>query len=507
MPTKKSKGRTLATVGNRKAPPPASAMTVRPPPVPNKETMSSAVYSSAMSFHMAHYPSYGFHSSASTKAPARPTVGGGSQVEKMIFARSWLVVCVMTMQPLKQRGQSSILIKNVYAIFDPSITSTSSLTCSPSMIETGVVSLPIHQSRSKTTEKSDFSRSGSQGCKGTPRLQSCKVLNSCRNISSPAPRRRLHDNIHTKDCTLPPSCHDEASFATSLGADNPYVSASAARKVARDKKIAADKKIAEEIRRKSKIKEFTRRHSELAKLEARYANNHEMGDREEELAVRCSVKKGVSCNGRADPSSINNASTSKYSSLMRVSKTSKKRNQVSSPAAHYSGCPAQDDNSTSVVEYFESGGGAKQTLALAIANSKRLSEGKNSQQEEVANLVFDDDNIDGVTHDFLPASDDDNGEYKFGNDAHGSTPLASTPPVPDETCVDKDNKDNEDNYDEESDDKVQVEVTDPATSDPASVPDTNVPALPVQHNPVVNNAKSPSVALPSSPPLAALHLL
>ncbi len=130
-----------------------------------------------------------------------------------------------------------------------------------------------------------------------------------------------------------------------------------------------DKKIVEEIRRESEIKEITCRRSELAEFEAWYASNHEMGSRKEELAVRCSVKKVYSCNGRADPSSINNASTSKYSSPMRVSKTSKKRNQVSSPAAHYSGRVAQDDTSTYVVEYFEPSEGAKQTLALAIAIS------------------------------------------------------------------------------------------------------------------------------------------
>jgi hypothetical protein len=96
-----------------------------------------------------------------------------------------------------------------------------------------------------------------------------------------------------------------------------------------------------------------------------------MGDHKEELAACCSAKKGLSRDGRADLSSANATST-KYSSPTRVSKYSKKRTQVLSPAAHYASRPSGDDNSTSVNEFFEPGGDAKETLAQATTLSNWL---------------------------------------------------------------------------------------------------------------------------------------
>ncbi len=99
-----------------------------------------------------------------------------------------------------------------------------------------------------------------------------------------------HDNIHTEDVTSPLARHTKSFIASSLGADNPHINASAARKAAQQSKIAADKKAAEEMRRASKIQEINCRQSELAKLEAQYSTNHEMGNCKEELASSRSAK-------------------------------------------------------------------------------------------------------------------------------------------------------------------------------------------------------------------------
>jgi hypothetical protein len=174
--------------------------------------------------------------------------------------------------------------------------------------------------------------------------------NRC-NLSTSATRRLPHDNIHTEDDTPPPARHNKTSIASSLGADNPYINASAARKAAQESKIAANKKAAEKMRRASKIQEINCRQSELTELEVQYSTNHEMGNRKEELAASCSAKKGCSHDGQANLSSAN-ATSIKYSSPTRVSKHSKKRAQVLSPAGHYTGCPSGDDNSTSVTEFL-----------------------------------------------------------------------------------------------------------------------------------------------------------
>jgi hypothetical protein len=245
------------------------------------------------------------------------------------------------------------LIKNVYAIFDPSTTSTSSLTHVSLTIERGSDPLPICCSKSKTSERNVPSRSGSQVRKGSPRSHSREVLNSCRNLSTSTTRRLPHDGNHTGEYFPPPSRHDEASFASSLGTNNHYISASAARKAAQEVKSAANDKAAEDMRRETEMQVINRRKSELAKMEDRFTNDHEMGDRKEEHAACHSAKKGFSRDGRANPSSVNASSTKYYSSLARVSKHLNKRTQVSSPAAHYASRPtSHDDESTSVTEFF-----------------------------------------------------------------------------------------------------------------------------------------------------------
>jgi hypothetical protein len=220
------------------------------------------------------------------------------------------------------------------------------------------------------------------------------------------------------------------SFASSLGTNNPYVSASAARKAAREVKSATDDKAAEDMRRETGMQEINCRKSKLAKMEARFTNDHKMGDCKEEHAACRSAKKGFSQDGRADPSSVNVSSTKYYSSSARMSKHSNKRTQVSSHVVHYAGRPtSRDDKSTSVTEFFKPAGGeADQTLAQAIALLYQIVSHKTPQGEVVDVNDANEDDIDGVLRDFLPASNNE-GEYKFGKEAHGMSPLASIPPI------------------------------------------------------------------------------
>jgi hypothetical protein len=105
--------------------------------------------------------------------------------------------------------------------------------------------------------------------------------------------------------------------------------------------------------------------------------------------------------------------------------------QVLSPVAHYTSRPSSDDNSTSVTESYEPGGEAEETLAQATALSNWLAAQKPPQGEAVGVNDTNDIDIHGVARDFLPASND-KGEYDFGNEAHGISPLASIPPIQNE---------------------------------------------------------------------------
>jgi hypothetical protein len=109
---------------------------------------------------------------------------------------------------------------------------------------------------------------------------------------------------------------------------------------------------------------------------------------------------------------------------------------VSSPAAHYAGRPSRD---TSVTEFFEPGVEAEETLAQATALLNQLAAQKTPQGEVVGVNDTNNDDIDEVACDFLPASNNE-GEYEFGNEAHGTSPLAPIPPIQNESSGDKDNE-------------------------------------------------------------------
>jgi hypothetical protein len=236
-------------------------------------------------------------------------------------------------------------------ILDPSTTSTSSLTHN-----TESNTLHICCLKSGTNKRNGTSRYVSCGCKGPTRLHSREALNSRQNLSTSATRLCPQDGTHTEVMSPPLTCHDETTFATFLGLENPYVSASAAKRAAQEAKIAAVTQTAKAARRASKIQEINCRRSELAEMEARLMNrfinssstDQVMGDCEGELAASHSAKKTSSQDGRAVSSSVD-AASSNYFSPARASKQSKKRTQVLSPAAHYAGrLPSGNDESTSL---------------------------------------------------------------------------------------------------------------------------------------------------------------
>jgi hypothetical protein len=88
------------------------------------------------------------------------------------------------------------------------------------------------------------------------------------------------------------------------------------------------------------LKEVCHQKEHFTDMEARLMvltqdfTNHDMGNREEEMAIHHSSKKILIDHGAALPSS-NTASSHVYASLARINRFSDKWTQVSSPAAHY----------------------------------------------------------------------------------------------------------------------------------------------------------------------------
>jgi hypothetical protein len=115
------------------------------------------------------------------------------------------------------------------------------------------------------------------------------------------------------------------------------------------------------------LKEARCQKERYAEMEARLismsqaiSTNHDMGDREEEVSACRLTKKMTSVASSATSALL-------YSSLRRVSKGSKKQNQVSSPAAHYATGHHRpntpDVEAETALAFFEPGGEAERTLA------------------------------------------------------------------------------------------------------------------------------------------------
>jgi hypothetical protein len=98
----------------------------------------------------------------------------------------------------------------------------------------------------------------------------------------------------------------------------------------------------------------------LISLSQVVSTNHDMGDREEEVFACRLTKKMTSFASSATLALL-------YSSPRKVSKGSKKQNQVSSPAAHYATGNCRPDTpdvkAETALAFFELGGEAERTLA------------------------------------------------------------------------------------------------------------------------------------------------
>jgi hypothetical protein len=105
-----------------------------------------------------------------------------------------------------------------------------------------------------------------------------------------------------------------------------------------------------------------------------------MGDREEELSARRALKKSSLKDGRA---SSNQSSGNQYSSPARQNQTSHKRNQVSSPSAHYAPNTSSSPV-TALTVYFEPGGEAEQDLRTAFLRTENITRTSGNSME-VAN--------------------------------------------------------------------------------------------------------------------------
>jgi hypothetical protein len=107
--------------------------------------------------------------------------------------------------------------------------------------------------------------------------------------------------------------------------------------------------------------------------------DHNMGYREEEAAIHRSSKKISINNGTVQPSSTA-MSSHVYAPPSRINRSSNKRTQLSSPAAHYTTggrqSPSLDEDSTALTQFFEPSGRAQQALAEEESISNHLSSPK-----------------------------------------------------------------------------------------------------------------------------------
>ena len=241
--------------------------------------------------------------------------------------------------------------------------------------------------------------------------------------------------------------------------DSPYETASEMRKAiqAQSAAAAAKAKTLADLAEARRHREFYA--DQVARLAVLASDSFDeiMGDREEEVATRRALKKASLDDGQ---SSSTNAYGPLYSSPARQSRTSNKRNQVSSPSAHYAPKPTGDD----LAAYLEPGGTADLEIQTSILRAQtvirplcqtnapdgvqtRIVQGtprhKGQQdpcpsntaddyllsraassglaRDDVVHQPLDDSLDNGSSRDF--EMDDD--AASFGHDATGTSPLAS----------------------------------------------------------------------------------
>ena len=170
------------------------------------------------------------------------------------------------------------------------------------------------------------------------------------------------------------------------------------------------------------------------------AFDEDMGDHEEEVSTRRALKKASLDDGRESSS---NTTGNKYSSPARQSHTSNKRNQVSSPSAHYATKPTGDDLAT----YLEPGGAAEREVRASVRHAQRVlrSSSRTRVEQEAPHLLGhqergNTDEKDGYAisrvdpgHATMTGLSDDSSQESgidgdgdsYGHEAFGTSPLLS----------------------------------------------------------------------------------
>ena len=179
------------------------------------------------------------------------------------------------------------------------------------------------------------------------RARSSSIRRLARQVPSPIFDHEEFPTLATKNTAPPHYPQDDNS---------PYATASEMRKAirARSAAAAAKAKTLSELAEARRQKEYyADQAARLAVLASEDSLDEIMGDREEEVSARRALKKANLDDGQS--ASTTNPYGPLYSSPARQSRTSNKRNQVSSPSAHYAPNPTADE----LVEYFEQSGAAE----------------------------------------------------------------------------------------------------------------------------------------------------
>jgi hypothetical protein len=162
----------------------------------------------------------------------------------------------------------------------------------------------------------------------------------------------------------------------------PYVKASKTHCVSRIATLLANEKASEAACHTLDLAEARRQKQHFKDMETclmvltQGITNHDMDYCEEESAIRHSSKK-ISNNHGATQPSYGAASSHAYTSPARINRFSNKRNQIYSPAAHYTALGRRNlspanKSAIQLAAFFGPGGGAQQALTAAEAASTRL---------------------------------------------------------------------------------------------------------------------------------------
>ena len=326
---------------------PTSLISFTPTPTPTMPTKVGSKRAPRKSppeqvAQLAPYPPSGHHPSDTTilAYPRDPSTSVTTATRTSNIRTKSLVARSSPTHPRQQRGRSAdpVPLKS-YAIFTHphSIASTSSLTTS-SAFDPSPVGAHQHDTHSRSSS-----------------------IRSLLGRQAPSPS--------FDDDDFPPLTANQSAPATHYARadDTPYVSASDMRKSIRAQQESALAK----AKTQADLAEARRHREYYADQEARLAVlasgsfDEVMGDHEEEVATRCALKKASLDDGQQ---STNSTAGNHYSSPARRSHTSNKRNQVSSPSAHYVSKPTGDELAT----YLEPGGTAEREVRSSIRHARNV---------------------------------------------------------------------------------------------------------------------------------------